>query len=243
MRLISYNLRNHSAVSDLESIVAIHDPDALCIQEAHTALLPRSIADLRLVQATAQNRLGLAMYLRPERFRTRDLRVVALRKSLHDRLMKPAHERLIAVRAFDAKYEQEVVLASFHAAPLTALNSLRRHQITTAFSEMHDLGEGLPALMAGDYNYPFFQRSLADRLRTQGYTLSKSDRSTYSRYRVLRGHYDFATSKGFEVEDVRTLPQSKSDHLPILVQASLAPVAANAEPVLVGPAAQPIPMV
>ena len=31
--------------------------------------------------------------------------------------------------------------------------------------------------------------------------------------------YDFATSVGFEIDRVRTLPQGLSDHLPILVTA------------------------
>src|SRR6478735_343427 len=111
------------------------------------------------------------------------------------------------------------IVASFHAAPLTALNSLRRHQIRTALGELQQLGGGLPALMVGDYNYPVFKERLGQHIREQGYELNLSDSRTYTRYRFFRGHYDFATSVGFEIDRVRTLPQGLSDHLPILVTA------------------------
>ena len=56
-------------------------------------------------------------------------------------------------------------------------------------------------------------------MREQGYELNLSDSRTYTRYRFFRGHYDFATSVGFEIDRVRTLPQGLSDHLPSLVTA------------------------
>ena len=81
------------------------------------------------------------------------------------------------------------------------------------------MGDGLPTLMLGDYNYPVFKENLGQRVRDQGYELNLSDSRTYTRYRFFRGHYDFATSIGFEIDRVRTLPQGDSDHLPILVTA------------------------
>jgi len=137
-------------------------------------------------------------------------------------LLSPAHERLIGSHLVDRESGHHLVVASFHAAPLTALNSLRRHQIRTALSELQSLGEGLPALMVGDYNYPVFKEHLGQHVREQGYELNLSDSRTYTRYRFFRGHYDFATSVGFEIDRVRTLPQGLSDHLPILVTARAA---------------------
>ena len=43
---------------------------------------------------------------------------------------------------------------------------------------------------------------------------------------VFRGHFDFATSRGLEIDKVETLPRGASDHLPILV---LADYRANVE--------------
>ena len=73
--------------------------------------------------------------------------------------------------------------------------------------------------MVGDYNYPVFKENLGQRIRDQGYELNLSDARTYTRYRFFRGHYDFATSVGFEIDKVQTLPQGLSDHKPILVTA------------------------
>jgi endonuclease/exonuclease/phosphatase (EEP) superfamily protein YafD len=49
--------------------------------------------------------------------------------------------------------------------------------------------------------------------------MTLSDARTYTRYRFFKGHYDFVTSRGLSVGDVRTLPQGTSDHLPILIEA------------------------
>lgn len=219
MKVISYNLRKHRAAGELEELVDAHDADILCLQEADTQALPPHVGGLTLAEATQRNRLGLALYHRENVLRVVDIRAIELKKSLHDRVLKPAHERVLAVRLRDIDTGGDIVVASFHAAPLTALNSLRRHQIRAALDALADLGDGLPILMVGDYNYPVFKESLGQAVRDHGYTLSLSDERTYTRYRVFRGHYDFATSIGFDIQQIRTLPQGSSDHRPILVVA------------------------
>jgi endonuclease/exonuclease/phosphatase (EEP) superfamily protein YafD len=219
MKVISYNLRKHRAAGELASLADRHDPDVLCLQECDSSDMPAQIHGLRLAEATARNRLGLAVYYRENTYRALDVRAMRLKKSLHDRVLKPAEERLLGVVLRDIDHGRELIVASFHAAPLTALNSLRRHQIRTALTELEQMGPGLPALMVGDYNYPVFKEALGQKVREQGYELNLSDARTYTRYRFFRGHYDFATSSGFTIDKVTTLPQGLSDHLPILVTA------------------------
>ena len=221
MKVISYNLNKHKAIGELDDLVESTDADILCLQEAETDALPAEVAGLQLVDATARNRLGLAVYLRANTFTALEVRTLALKKSLHDRVLKPAEERMLAVRVRDIDHGRELIVASFHAAPLTALNSLRRKQITAALEELASLGDRLPILMVGDYNYPVFKENLGQKVREAGYELSLSDARTYTRYKFFRGHYDFATSVGFEIETVTTLPQGRSDHLPILVTATV----------------------
>ncbi|GAA5035496.1 endonuclease/exonuclease/phosphatase family protein [Microbacterium fluvii] len=225
MKVISYNLRKHRAASELAELVETHAADVLCLQEYDTSEIPERIGGLHLAEATQRNRLGLAVYYRENQFRPVEVRSLALKKSLHDRVLKPAEERLLGVRLHDIDEGHDVIVASFHAAPLTALNSLRRHQIRAALDELATLGEGLPALMVGDYNYPVFKEKLGERVREHGYELTLSDARTYTRYRFFRGHYDFATSVGFSIDRIKTLPQGRSDHLPILVTASPTPQA------------------
>jgi endonuclease/exonuclease/phosphatase (EEP) superfamily protein YafD len=220
MKIISYNLRKHAAAAELESLIERWEANVLCVQEADTTDLPDHIAGLKLARATARNRLGLALYYRENTFRLEDVVMMSLKKSMHDRLLRPAHERLLGARLFDIDAGRQVIVASFHAAPLTALNSLRRHQIQSALGALQQLGPGAPSLMVGDYNYPIFKERLSERIRGAGYDLTLSDARTYTRYRFFRGHYDFATSAGLSIDDVTTLPQGKSDHLPILVRAS-----------------------
>lgn len=218
MKVISYNLRKHRAATELAALVETHDPDVLCLQECLTTDLPEHLGSLQLVDATQGNRLGLAVYSRPATYRVEEVRTVELKKSLHDRVLKPAHERVLGVRLHDIDAGRQFVVASFHAAPLTALNSLRRHQIRAALDALAALGAGLPILMVGDYNYPIFKENLSQTISRHGYAMTISDDHTYTRYRVFRGHYDFATSTGFEIKRLQTLPQGSSDHRPVVVE-------------------------
>ena len=221
MKVISYNLNKHKAIGELDDLVEATGADILCLQEAVTGELAPEVAGLQLVDATARNRLGLAVYLRRNTFDALEVRSLALKKSLHDRVLKPAEERMLAVRLRDIDHGREFIVASFHAAPLTALNSLRRKQISAALGELASLGDNLPILMVGDYNYPVFKENLGQTVRDHGYTLTLSDDRTYTRYRVFKGHYDFATSDGFTIDRIQTLPQRSSDHRPILVTAAV----------------------
>ncbi|MBP2437384.1 endonuclease/exonuclease/phosphatase family metal-dependent hydrolase [Microbacterium amylolyticum] len=216
---MSYNLRKHSAASELHQLVERWEPNVLCLQEAKPNDLPSRLGGLRLAAATDKNRLGLAVYFRENTFRYVDSVSLGLKKSLHDIVLRPAHERLLGVQLYDIDAAREVTIASFHAAPLTALNSLRRSQIRSALQALEQLGPGTPTLMVGDYNYPIFKERLSDRVREHGYDLTLSDVRTYTRYRFFRGHYDFVTSQGLSIDDVVTLPQGVSDHLPILARA------------------------
>jgi len=220
VKVISYNLRKNRASTELVTLVEQFDPNILCLQEADTSALPAELGKLHLADSTSRNRLGLALYYSRERFEALETKAFELKKSLHDRVLTPAHERLIGTRLIDQKDDRELVVASFHAAPLTALNSLRRHQIKTAHEQLRELGPGLPTLMVGDYNYPIFKDNLNERMLQSGYDLTLSDKRTYTRYKFFRGHFDLATSVGLDIDSVNTLPRGTSDHLPILVKAS-----------------------
>jgi endonuclease/exonuclease/phosphatase (EEP) superfamily protein YafD len=220
IRVISYNLRKNRAVGELVELAKTPNLDALCLQEAATLELPAEIGELHLADSTKRNRLGLAVYYRRDRYEHIASKAFELKKSLHDRIFAPAHERLVGTRLVDREADHELVLASFHAAPLTALNSLRRNQIQAAHEQLHTLGSGVPILMVGDYNYPLFKDTLGEHVAARGYDLSLSDRRTYTAYKFFRGHFDFVTSQGFTIDGVETLKRGSSDHIPILVTAS-----------------------
>ncbi|MDP3950242.1 endonuclease/exonuclease/phosphatase family protein [Microbacterium sp.] len=221
MKVISYNLRKHRAATELAELITAHEPDILCLQECDVEALPDEIAGLKLAHATQGNRLGLALYYRMNTFGLKKMRAFGLKKSLHDRVLKPAHERVLGALLQDIDNGRELIVASFHAAPLTALNSLRRNQIRAALTELESMAPGVPVLMVGDYNYPVFKENLGQTIRDHGYTLTLSDDRTYTRYRVFKGHYDFATSDGFTIDSIQTLPQRSSDHRPILITAAV----------------------
>jgi endonuclease/exonuclease/phosphatase family metal-dependent hydrolase len=222
VKIISYNLREHSARGELEAIADDHGVDVLALQECDHTDMPQTLGHLRLIEQTRTNRLGLAMYAREDRFEVKEKKVFALRKSMHDRLLKPANERLLAAHLLDRDTGREVLVGDFHAAPLSATNSLRRKQITAAHEGMRALAAGLPAVMVGDFNYPWFVRGLERRLSTTGYELIRMPTPTYVKFPFVGGYFDFATSTGFVIEDLEVLPQGVSDHLPISMTARIA---------------------
>lgn len=229
IRVISYNLRKHRAYGELAELAKTPDLDALCLQEVIASELPAEIGDLHLADATKRNRLGLAVYYRRDRYEQLASRSFELKKSLHDLILSPTPERLVGAKIVDRESGHELVLASFHAAPLTALNSLRRSQIKASHQLLQELGGGSPILMVGDYNYPLFKDSLTDTVRKSGYDLTLSDRRTYTAYKFFRGHFDFVTSQGLTIQGVETLSRGSSDHIPIMVTAAYgAPAAAAA---------------
>lgn len=222
LRIVSYNLRKHAAGHELADIAVNHDVDALCLQEADTDVLPERLHHLALADATRANRLGLAVYVRDDRYEILHTQVFAVHKSLHDRVLAPAHERLLAVHLRDRDTGENVLVGSFHAAPLTASNSLRRKQIAAAHEGMRSLAPGTPAIMVGDFNYPWFINGLERRLTTNGYALKRSTEPTYLRYKFFTGYFDFVTSTGFEIERVDVLPAGASDHRAISLEAERA---------------------
>ncbi len=221
LRIVSYNLREHLAIGELTDLVDTHAMDVLCLQECDSTDIPDEVLGLTLAASTKANRLGLALYYRSERFELLGTSLFALMKSMHDRVMKPANERLLAARLRDRETGHELIVADFHAAPLTATNSLRRKQIGLAHEKLSELAGGVPTVMVGDFNYPWFRKGLRRHLLKSGYELSITEEPTYKRP-GFSGHFDFATTMGMTIGSVLSLPQGKSDHRPILLLASVA---------------------
>lgn len=222
LKIVSYNLRKHAAGHELADIAATHDVDVLCLQECDADALPERLHHLILADATKTNRLGLAIYVREARFDIIETKVFAVHKSVHDRVLAPAHERLLAAHLHDRETNEDVLVGSFHAAPLTASNSLRRKQISAAHVGMRSLADDIPAVMVGDFNYPWFIRGLERRLTTTGYNLMRSTEPTYLRYKFFTGYFDFVTSTGFDIKQVDVLPAGASDHRAISLDAERA---------------------
>lgn len=217
--VVSYNLWKNHAVHELDALARDTEADLLCLQEVYTGSMPDVIGGLRRIASTGNNRLGLAIYGRQERFEVHETRSFTLGKSMHDRVLAPTPERLVAGRLVDRVTGRHFVVASFHAAPLTARNAVRRAQIRAAHAGLEALGAGLPALMIGDFNYPWFTGRLRRALAKTGHTLARAAAGTYRGYAIVRGRFDLVTTTGFDLGPVAVLPQGASDHLPIVVRA------------------------
>lgn len=226
MKLISYNIEKHRAAEELSALVRSTGASSLCIQEARVIDLPQSIEGISLIASTPRNRLGLAIYADLEHYRLIDSFTRSFRKTIHDRIAAPAEDRLLGAVLSNRSTGELSTLASFHASPLTSLNSHRRLQITESLAAIEAMAPGSAFIMAGDYNYPLFRKDLGRSLAEAGYELTFSDAGTYQKS-VFRGHFDFITSRGYSIESVKTLPQGASDHRPILIDSQSSKAKAN----------------
>ena len=184
---------------------------------------------------TTTGLLGLGVYVDAVRFAVTASRAFRLKRGLHDVAFLPGTQRLLAARLVDRRSGERVTVASFHAAPLTATNALRRHQVSAAHMLLDDLGEGEPVLLVGDFNYPLFRAGLERVAQRDGYTVAVSDRPTYRHAGSVATHFDLLTSRGMLIDSVRTLAAGASDHRPILAEARTASAAVRvARPQTVG---------
>jgi exodeoxyribonuclease III len=217
LTVVSYNLWQARAQRELPALVRQVDPDVLCVQEADASALVDRLGELGLASVTPRNRLGVAVFVRSARFDVERASTFHLTRSLHDRLIGGAERRLAAARVVDRRTGRGIVLGSFHGAPFTDLNSVRRQQVDDAHEALAHLGPGLPTMMAGDYNHPIFLDALRRHVEPRGFTLARTADSTYrGRGNLMRGPFDLATVSQLAVVDAATLPRGRSDHRPVL---------------------------
>jgi exodeoxyribonuclease-3 len=217
MSLISYNLWQSRAQRELPGLIDTYQPDLLCLQEVAGRQLPAHLGPLRLASATGTNFYRVALYVRDDRFEIVRASSFRLFRSLHDRLLGYTGERLAAARLRDLANDRDIVVGSVHTTPLTDPNSSRLRQVTDAHRHLRAFGRGLPIVMAGDFNYPILTSTLRLHAWSQGFRVARSATGTYQSHtrRYLKGSFDLATTSGFRVDEIVTLPQKASDHKPI----------------------------
>jgi len=220
--LISYNLWQSRAQKELPELVAKYEPDLPCLQEVAGSRLPSRIGPLTLASVTKTNYFRVALYVRADRFDIVRGTSFRLFRSLHDRLLGYTGERLSAARLHDRITGRDLVVGSLHATPLTDPNSSRLRQVSDAHRHLRRMGENLPIVMAGDFNYPILTSTLRLHAWSQGFKLARSRTGTYQSHfrKYLKGSFDLATTSGFIVDQIVTLPQKASDHKPIYLTMS-----------------------
>jgi endonuclease/exonuclease/phosphatase (EEP) superfamily protein YafD len=175
---------------------------------------------LSVVSVTATNYYRVALYVRDDRFEVVDATSFRLFRSIHDRLLGYTGERLAAARLHDVVTDRDLVVGSLHATPLTDPNTSRLRQVADAHRHLRGMGRGLPVVMAGDFNFPILRTSLRWHAAFYGFKVSRSRTGTYQSHtrKYMRGSFDLATTSGFTVNEIVTLPQKASDHKPILLR-------------------------
>ena len=215
LTVISYNLKRHKAYPEVTRLANTYTPDILCLQECFTKELEKKASFLRLATKTSTGKLGLAIYYRTKRFKVRDNLSYPIKQSVIERVRQAQRPRLLVTRLYDKQNHQDFLVGCFHATEISASNYLRRQQIKIAMETLIELSDGAPAILIGDFNYPFFKQSLHRLLDQYNYSLAASSAPTFKSF-YYKGEIDFAVGVNVKGIHVANLPFGLSDHAPIL---------------------------
>ena len=143
--------------------------DVLCLQECDSTDIPDEINGLTLAASTKTNRLGLALY-----YRERPLRAARHQPLRADEVdARPRHgpgPRAAAGRAAARPAHRPGARSWPTSTPLRSprRTRLRRKQIGLAHEKLSELAGGVPTVMVGDFNYPWFRQGLRKHLLKTG---------------------------------------------------------------------------
>lgn len=212
---MSYNLRFHTAYHELEDIVRTHKVDVLCLQECLASDLKTSIGELRLGAVTNKGSQGMAIYYHPDKFALGKDESYELPESRFETwFSEEERQRLLTLQLRQAD-GSSLLIANIHATHLVATNSLRRKQIAAAFDMLNSQSDNGPAVLIGDYNYPFFIKRLRKGIEQAGFRFVGSTHPTF-KSRFFKGYFDFVSFRNMQLHSIARLPFNTSDHAPIL---------------------------
>jgi endonuclease/exonuclease/phosphatase (EEP) superfamily protein YafD len=182
--------------------------------------LADAIGGLTLAGKTQTQKYGLAIYCQQERFEILSAKSYPVARSFSEWIQHNERDRLLVVELHDRRRDRKFFVASFHAIHLVASNYARRRQVRQALRILRAHCQDAPAVMAGDYNYPWFKWGLRRTVQRAGFEFVMSDKPTLKN-RLFRGHFDLATTVNTRAAQASTLPLGHSDHAPILVTISV----------------------
>ena len=220
LKILSYNLKVHEAYPELAALAEAHQPDVICLQECHPDHLESAIGKLKLAGKTLTAKYGLAIYARQDRFEFLESHNYPVPRSLSEWVQRNERDRLLVAELYDRVNERPLFVASFHAIHLVASNWERRRQVRQALRILRTRCLDAPAIMAGDYNYPWFKWGLRRTVRRAGFEFVMSDKPTLKN-RYFTGHFDLASTVNTHEARVQTLQMGRSDHAPILVDVTI----------------------
>lgn len=224
IRLCTYNILMGKALEQAGEIAHDNSVDVLCLQETQPGAVPEELGGLALATSCAlSSSVGLALYYSPDRLALDLTQDCALPYAWYEKYGTHSGLRLQLARFTISEGKNPFVVGNFHLANLYASNAARRKQFSSALTATDQFRADVPAVIAGDTNYPFREAGLL-RLAEQSAFLEVGAHMPGKTHtsRLVDKKFDriFATASGVTEAGYGILPFGASDHAPIIADLS-----------------------
>lgn len=214
--ILTYNIFLNRAYEETAKIIKKYRPDIVCVQECSTSVAQQRLEFLELADKASNANSGLAAYYNPTKFELISTKSYELPKSIYEKRDDRTRVRQQIIELKHKRTGKVIFVSNIHLVHLVAPNSSRRRQLVNALNNLAEQAGTNPKIVMGDFNYPFFSKSLEAIFQQFG--LFETGKSIGDKTHKTRGKFDrIILSKGHWTEDsYKVLDFGKSDHAPIL---------------------------
>jgi len=239
LTILTYNLLYNKAHSELLGILKKEKPDVVCVQEfianqtdiAKIEALGYSIADYSHSFYKFFRFYSIATFYDPKKFTIANGEKISLKRGLYEFIlfvlgMGKTERTALNTTLIHKESNKTIDIYNLHLTPLTGTNGVRKHQIKTTFEHFKRSDKINPAIVTGDFNYPYKRKGLEEITEKYGYKEATNDlfftiEGIYFTFFRLKAKTDYIFYDHLKKKSVRRLSRKVSDHFPILAKFTL----------------------
>lgn len=233
VKVLTYNVRFHNALSALPDIISLHTPDIICLQEVNLGKrldeVMHGVDNYSLAASSPSfyrwgKVYGLATLYRHSHYYLVGSKSIFLPKSNYEIVMTSltgfGPRTALKTDFIDKKSGAPISTYNIHLTALIATNKARDRQLAQTLDDL-DLSRDSHTVIAGDFNYPFRKRGLERIIREYQLHEATSNISHTATYQFFRRRFfwkfDFVLYKDLKDLGTQRLDEhTQSDHFPIL---------------------------
>jgi len=238
LKVLSYNLFNSRAFTELKEIVAKLNPDIVCVQEFYVSqervgemeALGYELADYSYSFLKFFKIYSVATFYNPKTVKHQDGASIDLVRGLYELILSVIRvggdKRTALNNRFVFKATQQIFrVCTVHLTAMQSTNQTRTQQLKVALNYLSQEPE-IPSILIGDFNFMYHRKKLEKLLLEFGYQEATSNLRFTMEWILLlflrlRMKPDYVWYRNLTKVACERLPHRLSDHFPILAEFSL----------------------